>query len=102
MASRRPTMRFTSVDLPTLGRPTTATMGLLMIASSAPHGPAGRSLRSYQRDFLREGGAQGVAVRGDDLDGAGQVGGRGAVEERPVRQADVREEVPVALRLAGQ
>ena len=56
IVSRRPSMRLTRVDLPTLGRPTTATTGGATTAQP------------------RDGAAQGHAVGGDDLDRARQVG----------------------------
>src|SRR5438270_6511927 len=81
IASRRPRMRLTSVDLPTLGRPTTATTG----AISAPEGPPQRH-----------------AVGGHDLDRAGQLLGAGAVEEHAAGQADVGQEIAVPFRLVRQ
>ena len=54
----RPTIRFTSVDFPTFGRPTTATRGFNSVQPAA--GPVGR----------------------DDLDREGKVLGAGAIEEQ--------------------
>src|SRR5436305_7073315 len=85
IASRRPTMRLTRVDLPTLGRPTMATSGGACVISTA-------------RSAL-EGFAQRHPVGGDDLDGPRQVGRRRAVEEGALRQTDVGQQVPVALGL---
>ena len=46
--------------------------------------------------------AQGDAVGGHDLDRPGQVLGRGAVEEAALGQADVGQQVAVALGLGGE
>ena len=79
-------MRLNSVHLPTLGRPTTTTTGSVGVAHDGLQGPA-----------------QGEAVGGDDLDRAGQVGDRAAVEEAAVvGQAHVGQQVAVAGRLGGE
>ena len=88
MAACSPMMRLNSVDLPTLGRPTTTT------------GEQG-DVAAHDRDL--QGAAQGVSVGRHDLDGTGQVVDRAAVEEAAVvGQADVGQQVAVPLRLAGE
>src|SRR5262245_9290056 len=86
MAARRPTIRLSSVDLPTLGRPTMATTDR---STSAPRPSA-------------EGRPQRVAVGGDDLDRQGQVPGTGAIEEPALREAHVRQEVAMPGRLVRE
>src|SRR5690349_10760361 len=79
MASRRPTMRLTRVDLPTLGRPTTATSGSGISESECV----------AQRD----------AIGRDDLGVARKVGRCRPVEKGALREADVRKQVAVVGRL---
>src|ERR1019366_1264689 len=64
IVSRRPTIRLTSVDLPTLGRPTTATTGRPDLISALPLGPVpGWSVLmmnlSLDQDQVRGGGGGG-------------------------------------------
>ena len=89
MATWRPAKRLTSVDLPTFGRPTTATTA----SSRAP--PAGSSARL-------ECPAQRGAVGRDDLDVVAEVLDRRPVYEPALRQADVRQEVAAAGGLSSE
>src|SRR4051812_738006 len=82
IASRRPTIRLTNVDLPTLGRPTTATRGSVICR--------------------HECAAKGDAVGGDDLDLARQVGRCGAVEEGAIGKAHVGQQIAVVLGFVAQ
>src|SRR6187401_3313939 len=94
-------MRLNSVDLPTLGRPTMATVGM---AVSDMGGVAFATGGSARREAVgRERGAQGSTVGGDDLDRPGQVGDRQPVEEAAVvGQAHIGQQIAVAGRLRGK
>ena len=84
-AARVPTIRLTSDDLPTLGRPATTTIGSVM-----PRTRAGRTSRR----------ARAAATRrrtGTTSTGAGQVGQREAVEEAPLVEARVGQQAAPAL-----
>ena len=99
IASRRPTMRFTSVDFPTLGRPTTATTGnatLAMVVLSLAHA-LGHDTAVTSSGVLRERAHERRAVGGHRLDDPGQLGERHPVEEATLREHDIGQEVAVAF-----
>ena len=86
-AARSPTMRLTRDDLPTLGRPATTTMGSVTKVGTAHAAHPAPERRAV------EGTAERAAVARDDLDRPGQVGQGEPVEEAPLVQAGVGQQV---------
>src|SRR5262249_30972506 len=88
IAARVPTMRLTSDDLPTLGRPTTATRGSPAVIAMRLRPPALQRACGVDSPpgppvcaWLRDRAHEGRAVGGDDLDRAREHGNGLAVEE---------------------